>query len=168
MDIFVPQIKFLFHLPLFLKLQVKLYSSDTFSQTASQCITKKAPIFAWESTPLKNPSGLLGLKIWAGVDSNHRTLSWTDLQSVAFSHSATYPYKILKMPLTRFELVASPLPRECATPAPQRHIPETTHSLWSATSHKKYSIFCSAESLRHKGKCHKGYEKSFLFYQKSR
>ena len=29
---------------------------------------------------------------WAGVDSNHRTLSWTDLQSVAFSHSATYPY----------------------------------------------------------------------------
>ena len=61
------------------------------------------------------------------MDSNHRTLSWTDLQSVAFSHSATYPYKILKMPLTRFELVASPLPRECATPAPQRHISETTH-----------------------------------------
>ena len=30
--------------------------------------------------------------IWAGVDSNHRTLSGTDLQSVAFSHSATYPY----------------------------------------------------------------------------
>ena len=29
---------------------------------------------------------------WAGVDSNHRTLSRTDLQSVAFSHSATYPY----------------------------------------------------------------------------
>ena len=28
------------------------------------------------------------------------------------------------MPLTRFELVASPLPRECATPAPQRHISE--------------------------------------------
>ena len=33
-------------------------------------------------------------KIWAGVDSNHRTLSGTDLQSVAFSHSATYPYLI--------------------------------------------------------------------------
>ena len=31
-------------------------------------------------------------KTWAGVDSNHRTLSGTDLQSVAFSHSATYPY----------------------------------------------------------------------------
>ena len=62
----------------------------------------------------------------------------------------------LKMPLTRFELVASPLPRECATPAPQRHISETTHSFWSATSHKRYLIFYSAESLRHKGKCHKG------------
>ena len=69
---------------------------------------------------------------WAGVDSNHRTLAGTDLQSVAFSHSATYPYSIficeflnsslfyLNLPLTRFELVASPLPRECATPAPQR------------------------------------------------
>ena len=34
------------------------------------------------------------LLIWAGVDSNHRTLAWTDLQSVAFSHSATYPYLI--------------------------------------------------------------------------
>ena len=33
------------------------------------------------------------------------------------------------MPLTRFELVASPLPRECATPAPQRHISETTLGL---------------------------------------
>ena len=69
--------------------------------------------------------------IWAGVDSNHRTLAGTDLQSVAFSHSATYPYSIficeflkashffINLPLTRFELVASPLPRECATPAPQ-------------------------------------------------
>lgn len=54
------------------------------------------------------------------MDSNHRTLAGTDLQSVAFSHSATYPYLIFKLPLTRFELVASPLPRECATPAPQR------------------------------------------------
>ena len=58
---------------------------------------------------------------WAGVDSNHRTLSRTDLQSVAFSHSATYPYLVFKnLPLTGFEPVASPLPRECATPAPQR------------------------------------------------
>ena len=31
-------------------------------------------------------------KIWAEVDSNHRTLAGTDLQSVAFSHSAIYPY----------------------------------------------------------------------------
>ena len=29
---------------------------------------------------------------WAGMDSNHRTLSRTDLQSAAFSRSATYPY----------------------------------------------------------------------------
>ena len=34
------------------------------------------------------------IKVWAGVDSNHRTLARTDLQSVAFSHSATYPYLI--------------------------------------------------------------------------
>ena len=29
---------------------------------------------------------------WAGMDSNHRTQMRTDLQSAAFSHSATYPY----------------------------------------------------------------------------
>ena len=29
------------------------------------------------------------------MDSNHRTLARTDLQSVAFSHSATYPYLIV-------------------------------------------------------------------------
>ena len=29
---------------------------------------------------------------WAGMDSNHRTRMRTDLQSAAFSHSATYPY----------------------------------------------------------------------------
>ena len=60
------------------------------------------------------------LKTWAGVDSNHRTLSGTDLQSVAFSHSATYPYSnFKKLPLTRLELVTSPLPRECSTSEPQ-------------------------------------------------
>ena len=49
------------------------------------------------SKTIKKRLGLksnLFLKIWAGVDSNHRTLSRTDLQSVAFSHSATYPYSI--------------------------------------------------------------------------
>ena len=29
---------------------------------------------------------------WAGKDSNLRTQMRTDLQSAAFSHSATYPY----------------------------------------------------------------------------
>ena len=29
---------------------------------------------------------------WTGMDSNHRTRMRTDLQSAAFSHSATYPY----------------------------------------------------------------------------
>ena len=43
------------------------------------------------SATKKTPYGVF-FKIWAGVDSNHRTLSGTDLQSVAFSHSATYPY----------------------------------------------------------------------------
>lgn len=37
-------------------------------------------------------------KIWAGVGSNHRTLTRTDLQSVAFSHSATYPYSLVILP----------------------------------------------------------------------
>ena len=36
-------------------------------------------------------------KWWAEVDSNHRTLAGTDLQSVAFSHSATYPYSFFKI-----------------------------------------------------------------------
>ena len=39
--------------------------------------------------------GAYHLLNWAGVDSNHRTLSGTDLQSVAFSHSATYPYLVI-------------------------------------------------------------------------
>ena len=59
---------------------------------------------------------------WAGVDSNHRRLAPTDLQSVPFSHSGTYPYSF-NLPLMGFEPMASPLPRECATPAPQRLIP---------------------------------------------
>ena len=42
--------------------------------------------------------------IWAGVDSNHRTLTGTDLQSVAFSHSATYPYLIV---------ISSPFVKNC-------------------------------------------------------
>ena len=61
------------------------------------------------------------LKVWAGVDSNHRSLATADLQSAPFSLSGTYPYLVFKkLPLTGFEPVASPLPRECATPAPQR------------------------------------------------
>ena len=89
-----------------------------------------------QSPSLKKEGLRLLLKVWAGVDSNHRTLARTDLQSVAFSHSATYPYLfviilynvllnlvwLLKMPLTRFELVASPLRRECSTPEPQGHL----------------------------------------------
>ena len=109
----------------------------------------------------------LFFNIWAGVDSNHRTLAGTDLQSVAFSHSATYPYSIficeflkvshffINLPLTRFELVASPLPRECATPAPQglaacNTLPRTPRS---ATSPRTWHLVTSssAESLRHKG-----------------
>ena len=51
--------------------------------------------FAWFSSTKKEGLNPLG-KTWAGVDSNHRTLARTDLQSVAFSHSATYPYSIFK------------------------------------------------------------------------
>ena len=47
-----------------------------------------------ENSPNKKDSLRSLFSNWAGVDSNHRTLSGTDLQSVAFSHSATYPYKI--------------------------------------------------------------------------
>ena len=72
------------------------------------------------------------------MDSNHRTLARTDLQSVAFSHSATYPYlivipfRVLKLPLTRLELVTSPLPRECSTSEPQGLEFFFTESHWQA------------------------------------
>ena len=39
-------------------------------------------------------------KIWAGVDSNHRRLAPTDLQSVPFSHSGTYPYYLFSCQLS--------------------------------------------------------------------
>ena len=89
------------------------------------------------------------------------------------------------MPLTGFEPVASPLPRECATPAPQRltlsstfcalrecfPLKKDTQSFFRQgpcatkayfvfnlsrppgvlSSQKRYSIFFSAGSLRHKG-----------------
>ena len=65
--------------------------------------------------------------IWAGVDSNHRSLATADLQSAPFSLSGTYPYLVVivslvsvnNLPLTRLELVTSPLPRECSTSEPQ-------------------------------------------------
>ena len=31
-------------------------------------------------------------KWWAGMDSNHRNPKMTDLQSVPFNHSGTYPF----------------------------------------------------------------------------
>ena len=37
------------------------------------------------------PHNPLRVSWWAGLDSNQRTLTRTDLQSVAFNHSATYP-----------------------------------------------------------------------------
>ena len=47
------------------------------------------PIFSQQKRlPIKSKV----FKNWAEVDSNHRTLAGTDLQSVAFSHSAIYPY----------------------------------------------------------------------------
>ena len=48
--------------------------------------------------------GLCFKKDWAGVDSNHRTLAGTDLQSVAFSHSATYPYLVFNLFEFKFAL----------------------------------------------------------------
>ena len=41
---------------------------------------------------------------------------------IQFSSSPRKACRIAQMPLTGFEPVASPLPRECATPAPQRLI----------------------------------------------
>ena len=43
------------------------------------------------------------LSWWAGKDSNLRTQMRTDLQSAAFSHSATYPYLILEMCCRRID-----------------------------------------------------------------
>ena len=88
MDIFVPQIKFLFHLPLFLKLQVKLY------RTTTELCSVWFGVHSSKNKPFNNKSHWMVYKIWAGVDSNHRRLASTDLQSVAFSHSATDPYLI--------------------------------------------------------------------------
>ena len=36
--------------------------------------------------------GSIFIKWWAEVDSNHRSLATTDLQSVPFSHSGIYPF----------------------------------------------------------------------------
>ena len=88
MDIFVPQIKFLFHLPLFLKLQVTLY------RTTTELCSVWFGVHSSKNKPFNNKSHWMVYKIWAGVDSNHRRLASTDLQSVAFSHSATDPYLI--------------------------------------------------------------------------
>ena len=33
---------------------------------------------------------------WAGMDSNHRSRKATDLQSVPFNHSGTYPDQFIK------------------------------------------------------------------------
>ena len=72
-----------------------------------------------KKTPPKKRLLSESLLVWAGVDSNHRSLATADLQSAPFSHSGTYPFKL---PLTGLEPVTSPLPRECATTAPQRHL----------------------------------------------
>ena len=115
-------------------------------------------------------TNLIELKINGGQRWIRTTVHSRE-QIYSLSPLATRPPTLiklsLKMPLTRFELVASPLPRECATPAPQRHISETIYSLWSATSHKRYSIFYSAESLRHKGKCHKGCKRILSLLKKA-
>ena len=108
-------------------------------------------LWCFSSHPSNKKDFLFGnlLKWWAGVDSNHRTLAGTDLQSVAFSHSATYPYLILKLPLTGFEPVASPLPRECATPAPQRL--KDLYQGSSATHLHSVNTQLTARSPCHKG-----------------
>ena len=49
-------------------------------------IGKKAKIKYYKNKTSRNL-----LYWWAGMDSNHRTQMRTDLQSAAFSHSATYP-----------------------------------------------------------------------------
>ena len=58
----------------------------------------KADALLWFSSTgaiKKRPYGL-NLKVWAGVDSNHRSLATADLQSAPFSLSGTYPYSIFK------------------------------------------------------------------------
>ena len=86
------------------------------------------------------------------------------------------------LPLTRFELVASPLPRECATPAPQRHDQRffSAAPSWECyLSQNDTQSFCSAESLRHKGMinmfqsteslCHKSLlQPRLFFYQRKK
>ena len=65
------------------------------------------------------------VKLVDGVGFEPTKRNAADLQSAPFNHSGTYPYLFFKnLPLTGFEPVASPLPRECATPAPQRQMPQ--------------------------------------------
>ena len=42
---------------------------------------------------------------WAGMDSNHRNPKMTDLQSVPFNHSGTYPYNFKSL-TTRYIIYA--------------------------------------------------------------
>ena len=59
--------------------------------------------------PVKENSQASLLYWWAGMDSNHRTHMRTDLQSAAFSHSATYPLFIIA--LVRFHTKNMVLPQ---------------------------------------------------------
>ena len=56
---------------------------------------------------------------------------------IQFSSSPCKACRIAQMPLTGFEPVASPLPRECATPAPQRHL-----KLFSLRTLMSAYLFC--------------------------
>ncbi len=60
---------------------------------ASLCVVLDIPYLNNKKKRLKTSF----LLVWAGVDSNHRRLAPTDLQSVPFSHSGTYPYSFFKI-----------------------------------------------------------------------
>ena len=80
----------------------------------------------------KTPFGVLnGGQGWirTTVVSRRQIYSLLPLATRAPTHIKLSFSQVLNMPLTRFELVTSPLPRECSTPEPQGLIYEIELSM---------------------------------------
>ncbi len=66
-----------------------LIFSDFAFLVRKNCVNKKIAVNLYFKGLQRLP------KWWAGMDSNHRSPETTDLQSVAFDRSATYPLELV-------------------------------------------------------------------------